>query len=205
MTPDHALQRRAASRSGSIEAPCGRRRWAPGGPRPRSRTVTIIAKTKSKMHKTMLFLGCFLALALIAAEPAKPKKLTAEDAIKLWSPLLLKTAQDYGQMGATPEQSPNVAAYSFRVIGPTFEELWNHYAQLCGMKQRYEEKTFLISGDTGPNGSYVVSDRMPAPGKLDRGLSVFLLKTDSYTVTATFQADPDGKSITGSLTAVTSQ
>ena len=140
---------------------------------------------------------------LSTGEPAKPKKLTAKDVIESWSPLLLKTAQDYGQMGAVPEQSPNVAAYSFRVMGPTFEELWNHYAQLCGMKQRYEEKTFLIRGDTGPNGSYVVSDRMPAPGKIDRGLSVFLLRTDSYTVTATFQADADGKSITGSLTAVT--
>jgi hypothetical protein len=32
---------------------------------------------------------------------------------------------------------------------------------------------------------------------------LFLLKTDSYTVTVTFQADPDGGSINGSLTAVT--
>jgi hypothetical protein len=156
------------------------------------------------MQKTVLILGCFLTLALTASEPTKAKKLTAGDVITLWAPQL-KTAQDYGQMGESPEQSPNVAAYSFRVIGPTFEELWNHYAQLCGMKQRYEEKSFHVSGDTGPNGSYVVSDRPPAPGKLDRGLSVFLLKTDGYTVSVTFQADADGKSITGSLTAVTPQ
>ena len=58
-------------------------------------------------------------------------------------------------------QSPNVAAYSFHVIGPTFEELWNHYARLCGMKQRYKENTFQISGDTGPLGSFVVSDCPP--------------------------------------------
>jgi len=157
---------------------------------------------KAQMHKTILLLGCFLALTLTAAEP---KKLTAEDVIELWSPRLLKTAQDCGQMGASPKQSPNVAAYSFRVVGPTFEELWNHYAQLCGMKQRYEEKTLLFSGDTGPNGSYVVADPTLAGGKGVRGSSVFLLKTDSYTVTATFQPDPDGKSITGSLTAVMPQ
>jgi hypothetical protein len=71
------------------------------------------------------------------------------------------------------------------------------------MKQRYEEKRFLFSGDSGPNGSYVVADRMPAGGQGGRGLSVFLLKTQSYTVTATFHADPDGQAITGSLTAVT--
>jgi hypothetical protein len=161
----------------------------------------MIGQYKSK---AVLLLGSFFALALGAVEPAKPQKLTAKDVIEQWSPQL-KTATDYGQMGATLQQSPNVAAYSFRVVGPTIEELWNHYAQLCGMKQRYEEKTFLNSGDTGPNGSYVVSDRAPAPGKVNRGLSVFLLSTDGYTVTVTFQADPDGRSITGSLTAVMPQ
>jgi hypothetical protein len=140
---------------------------------------------------------------LTAGEPIKTKRLTAEDVIQLWAPRL-QPAQDYGQMGATPGQSPSVAGYTFRVIGPTVEELWNHYAQLCGMKQQYEEKSFQIRGDTGPNGSYVVADRLPPPGKLGRGLSLFLLKTDGYTVTVTFQADPDGKSITGSLTAVAS-
>jgi hypothetical protein len=68
-------------------------------------------------------------------EPAKPKPPAAEDVIKLWAPKL-KNATDYQQMGGAPKQSPNVAAYSFRVVGPTFEELWNHYARLCGMKQR---------------------------------------------------------------------
>jgi hypothetical protein len=42
-----------------------------------------------------------------------------------------------------------------------------------------------------------------ATGKLGRGLSVFLLKTDGQTVTVTFQADPDGGSIAGNLTTVT--
>jgi len=35
-----------------------------------------------------------------------------------------------------------------------------------------------------------------------RRMSVFLLKTDAYTVTVTFQSDPDGKSIIGSLSVV---
>lgn len=133
-------------------------------------------------------------------EPAKPKQ-TAEEVAKLWSPKL-KNATDFGSTGGSPKQSPNVAAYSFKVVGPTFEEVWNHYAKLCGLKQKYAEKTFLISADTGPNGSYVVSDRATGDGKGGRALSVFLLKTDAYTVTVTFQPDPDGKSINGSLSVV---
>jgi hypothetical protein len=137
-----------------------------------------------------------------AEEPAGGKKLTAEDVVKLWTPQL-RTTTDYGMTGGSPKQSPNVAAYSFRVVGPTFEEVWNHYARLCGLNERYAEKTFRITADVGPNGSYVVSDRASADGKGGRGLSVFLLKTATYTVTVTFQPDPDGKSISGSLSAVT--
>jgi len=111
----------------------------------------------------MLLLGCSFAFALTASELTKPKKVTAEDVIALWSPWLVN-AVDYAATGGTPEQSPDVAAWSFRVIGPTLEELWNHYAQLCGMKQRYAEKSFLVIGDTGPCGRYVVSDRAP-PGE----------------------------------------
>jgi hypothetical protein len=88
------------------------------------------------------------------------------------------------------------------MVGPTFEELWNHYAALCGMKQRYAEKKFLVTAKTSPKGSYVVSDRAAADGQGGRGLSVFLLKTDDYVVTVTFQPDPGGNSISGSLSVV---
>jgi hypothetical protein len=134
-------------------------------------------------------------------EPKKPKKPTAGEVAELWAPKL-KSATDYAQTGGSPKAAPGVTAYSFRVVGPTFEELWNHYADRCGVKQRYAEKTFLVTADTGPKGSYVVSDRAAADGKGGRGLSVFLLQTDAYTVTVTFQPDPDGKSISGSLSAV---
>jgi len=156
---------------------------------------------------------CLLAALVIGAgvtavttgtrgdEPVNPKKPTAEDVAKLWSPKL-KSATEYHQTGGSPKQSPNVAAYSFRVVGPTFEDLWNHYAALCGVKQRYAEKTFLVTADAGPKGIYVVSDRAAADGKGGRGLSVFLLKTDAYTATVTFQPDPGGESISGSLSVV---
>jgi hypothetical protein len=134
-------------------------------------------------------------------EPATSKKLSAEDVAKRWSPEL-KSATEYAQTSGWPKQSPDVAAYSFRAVGPTFEELWNHYAKLCGVKQPYAEKTFLVSADAGPKGSYVVSDRAAADVKGGRGPSVFLLRTDTYTVTVTFQPDAGGRSISGSLSAV---
>lgn len=150
----------------------------------------------------MAFLGAGVlttALSTWGQEP-KPTKLSADEVVKLWSPNL-KSATSYHQTGGSPKQS-NVAAYSFRVVGPSFEELWNHYAKLCGMKQQYAEGTILVAADAGPNGSYVVSDRTLAGGKGERGLSVFLLKTDAYTVIVTIQIDPDRKSISGSLSAV---
>ena len=149
-----------------------------------------------------LGIGATVVVPVIrGGEPARSKALTSDDVIQLWSPAL-KNHTDYGQIGGSPEKAPNVAAYSFRVVGPTVEELWNHYAGLCGINKRYAEKTFLASPDTGPNGSYVVSDRASGDGKGGRGPSVFLLKTDAYTVTVTFQPDPDGKSISGSLSAI---
>ena len=142
-----------------------------------------------------------VALGTHGQEPPNTKKWTAEAVAKMWSPSL-KSATDYNQFGGSPKQSPNVAAYSFRVIWPTFEELWNHYAKLCGIKQRYAEKTFLVSANAGPKGCYVVSDYRAADGMGCRGLSLFLLKTETYTVTVTFHPDAGDKSISGSLSAV---
>lgn len=140
-----------------------------------------------------------LATALsTSGQESKPTKLTADDVVKLWSPQL-KSASRFGQVGGSPGKS-NVAAYTFTVVGPTFEELWNHYAQLCGTKDKYEEKNFRVTSDTGPKGSFVISDG--GDGKGGRGVSVFLLTTDTYTVTITFHTNPDGESIRGSLCAV---
>ncbi len=136
-----------------------------------------------------------------ATEPDKPKKLTADEVLKQWRPQL-KGATDFHQMGGEPTGS-GIAAYAFRVEGPTFEDVWTHYAKMCGAKQEYKAKTMLITADSGPKGSFVISDRVYADnGVIKRALSVFMLKTDTYVVTVTFQPDPDGKAIIGSLSAV---
>lgn len=170
--------------------------------------VAQLEKTKMSRRTTWLIAIVVLNAGASAVVPGtrgqelpKAEKRTAEAVAKMWLPSL-KSATDYTQLGGSPKQSPNVAAYSFQVIGPTFEELWNHYATLCGIKQRYAEKTFLVSADAGPKGSYVVSDHQAADGMGGRGTSVFLLKTQTYTVTVTFHPDPGDKSISGSLSAV---
>jgi hypothetical protein len=89
------------------------------------------------------------------------------------------------------------------VVGPDYaSEGRYHYADLCGIKERYEEKQFRVSGGVSAKGTYVVSDRASSLTiKAESALSVFLLRTGRYTVTATIQPDPDGKAMRGSIVA----
>jgi hypothetical protein len=162
------------------------------------------------MHKPRQLLTIPLAVGLVGligigvcgGRTDDSKRLTADDVINLWKPMP-DDAQDFQQFVASPKESPGVAAATFRVVGPTFEGLWNHYAHLCGIEDRYEAKRLRICGGTSTEGSYVVSDRASSDAKGERGLSVFLLRTGRYTVTATIQPDPDGKAMRGSIAAVT--
>ncbi len=181
--------------------------------RPQPGLLSSVRRLTNGIHRLLVrrrYLSAIVAVGIFASvitggirgdEPTDSKKRTVNEVMELWSPNL-KSATDYHQMGGIPKQSPDVAAYAFRVVGPTYEELWNHYAHLCGLEQRYEQNALLVTADSGPKGSYVVSDRAAADGTSGRGLSVFLLKTNDYTVTVTFSADPSGKSISGSLSAV---
>jgi hypothetical protein len=135
-----------------------------------------------------------------AAEPGKSDAITAKAVIERWTPIP-KASTDFGKMGGSPEGDPKVAAYSFRAVGSTYEEYWNFYADLCGIKQRFAEKKMVVSPGKGPKGSYVVSDHAAVDGS-GHAVSVFLLKTDQYTVTVTLHPSADGKGIEGSLTAV---
>jgi hypothetical protein len=146
-------------------------------------------------------LVALIGLGLGGGRADEPKRLTAEDVVELWKPNLEGT-EDFHLLGSSPEQAPRVAAYTFRVVGPSFERLWNHYADLCGVKDRYQAKLALVTGNTGPKGSYVVSEQSSSDAKEGRRLSLFLLRTDRYTVTATIQPDPDGKSVGGSIAAM---
>jgi hypothetical protein len=130
------------------------------------------------------------------------KRLTAADVITEWKPMRGNGVEDFQQWVASPKECPGVAAATFRVVGPSFEGLWNHYADLCGIVERYEAKRLLVSGGTSAMGTYVVNDRASSDAREGGRLSVFLLRTDRYTVTATIQPDPEGKAMRGSLTAV---
>jgi hypothetical protein len=127
------------------------------------------------------------------------KRLTADDVIKLWK---LSGVEDFQSWGGSPEESPGLAAYAFRVVGPSFEGAWNQYADLCGIGDRYEARRLLISGKTTGKGRCVITEQASSDAKGGRGVSVFLLRTDRYTVTATIRPDPDGKAVLGSIVAV---
>lgn len=142
-----------------------------------------------------------IGISLRGGQADDPKRLTADDVIGLWKPMP-QGAKDFQQLGASPRESPEVAAYTFRVVGPSFEDLWNHYADLCGIRDRYDARRFLTSGNTGARGSYVVTDRPTSGAGGARGMSVFLLRTDRYTATATIEPDPGGNAVRGSIAAV---
>ena len=167
-----------------------------------SRLVTANCAIKPASTLGVLVLWLMLVIpGVLGQESTRSKPLAAEYVVGIWTPNLT-SANDYGRFGGAHEQSPNIAAYSFRVAGPTFEELWNHYAALCGLKQRYAEKKFLNISGTSPKGRFILSERPSGDGQGGRGPSVFFLKTESYAVTVTFAPDPGGKSISGSLTAI---
>lgn len=148
-----------------------------------------------------LGLMTWIGIGLRGDQADNPKRLTADDVIELWKPKLEGTT-DLHMLGASPEKCPGVAAWTFRAVGPSFETAWNHYADLCGIKDRYQPKQFLISGAASDKGCYVVSDRWSSREKGDRGVTVFLLKADRYTVTVTIQPDPDEQGVRGSIAAV---
>lgn len=152
------------------------------------------------MTRTLLALALLTPLA-VAADP--PKKPTADAVVKQWTPKLDKDDASYGRTGGSPKESPDVAGYTFQCAGPSLEEVWNFYAEKCGMEERYKEKNYLIATGTTKKGEYVVSGRPVAGGKSgDHGETMFLLKTAEYTVTVSFHLDPDGKTIQGSIAAV---
>jgi hypothetical protein len=159
---------------------------------------------KQRRGLTILVASGLVALigaGLRGGQADDAKKLTAEDVIRLWEPTG-DGIEDFQQFWASPKESPEVAACTFRIVGPSFERLWNHYANLCGIKDRYEAKRLLVSGGRSDKGSYVVGDRASSDANGERGLSVFLLRTDRYTVTTTIRPDPDGKAVLGSIAAV---
>ena len=145
-------------------------------------------------------LVALIGIGLGAGRADDPKRLTAEDVLALWEPKP-EGVVDFQQFRVAPRESSALAASTFRIVGPSFGALWNHYADLCGIKDRYEANRLVMSGGTGARGTYVVSDRASSTVKGERVLSVFVLRTDRYTVTATIQPDPDGKALRGSIVA----
>lgn len=52
-----------------------------------------------------------------------------------------------------PKRPPGVTACAFRVVIHGIENIWSHYADRCGISNRYQAKTFLTTGNVGVKGS----------------------------------------------------
>jgi hypothetical protein len=170
----------------------------------KTRTSEGSATRKRERWLTISIASGLVALIGIGVRSGQadgPKPLTAADVIKLWTPMT-DGVEDFQSFEASPKESPGLAAGTFRVVGPSFERLWNHYAERCGIRARYEAKRLLVSGGTSAKGAYPASDRAFWDASVTRTLSVFLLRTDRYTVSVTIQPDRDGKSMLGSISAV---
>jgi hypothetical protein len=152
------------------------------------------------MIPAMFSLVAVIGLGMCDGQGGDKGRLTADDVIKIWAPRLDDTT-DFQQWIASPKESPSISGGTFRVVGPTFEKLWNHYAELCGIADRYDAKRLLVSGGKGELGSYVISERASSDAAGERGLSMFFLRTAHYTVTVTIQPDPDGEALRGSIAA----
>ena len=96
-------------------------------------------------------LVALIGIGVRGGQAEDSKRLTAEDVITLWKPMQ-DGVEDFQQWWRRRRNPPAMAVATFRVVGPSFEGLWNHYADLCGIGDRYEARQLLISGGTGPRG-----------------------------------------------------
>jgi len=89
------------------------------------------------------------AAAARGDEPRPAKKVTAGDVLKDWKPKPAGRGKEFEATGGSPKDAPDVAAMSFRLAGWSFEEVWNFYADKCGVADRYQEKNILIATGRG--------------------------------------------------------
>ena len=133
-----------------------------------------------------------------------PKKLVAKDIAAEWlsKANTPRPGGEYQGVGANaPKDSSKIYARSFTTSYATLEELWNFYAQKCGIDKKYNDKElYLLSGESKV-GSFVLVERLERDNR-NRSESVFGLRTNEYTVSVTLRSERGGKSVAGTLVVV---
>jgi hypothetical protein len=96
---------------------------------------------------------------------------------------------------------PRVAAHTFDVTGATFEAVWNHYADRCGAKERFDPRQVRQGTWQGADGkpSYVIAERETRAGER---VSVFTYRGGGHTASVSIQPRGDGKTVLCILTVV---
>ena len=150
-------------------------------------------------------LACWLLLSSAARTgESPPKKLIAKDIAGEWLSKAETPRPDgeYQGVGANaPKDSSKIYARSFTTSFATLEELWNFFAQKCGIDKKYNEKELFVLSGESKAGSFVLVERLDRDNR-NRSESVFGLRTKDYTLSVTLRSEAGGKSVAGTLVVV---
>ena len=150
-------------------------------------------------------LACWLLLSSAARTgESPPKKLIAKDIAGEWlsKAEASRPGGEYQGVGANaPKDSSKIYARSFTTSFATLEELWNFFAQKCGIDKKYNEKELFVLSGESKAGSFVLVERLDRDNR-NRSESVFGLRTKDYTVSVTLRSEAGGKSVAGTLVVV---
>jgi|SRR5262245_42181541 len=155
-----------------------------------------------------LAVSCLAAWLLLGSAArtgeSPPKKLVAKDIADQWLSKAVKGrpgGEYYGVGASAPKDSSKLYAKSFMTSFGTLEELWNFYAQKCGIDKKYNDKELFVLSGESKAGSFVLVERLNRDNR-SRSESVFGLRTNEYTVSVTLRSEAGGKSVAGTLVVV---
>jgi hypothetical protein len=152
---------------------------------------------------------CCLAFWLLLSSAARtgesqPNKLVANDIADEWLSKagMPRPGGEYQGVGANaPKDSSKIYARSFTTSFATLEELWNFFAQKCGIDKKYDEKELFILSGESEAGYFVLVERLDRDNR-NRSESVFGLRSSEYTVSVTLRPEAGGESVAGTLVVV---
>jgi hypothetical protein len=137
---------------------------------------------------------------VVAADKASKggNRTALEAAAKEWSPN--RHARDYHSVGAlTPTNAPpTVYAVSFST-SQSVEDVWNFFAEQCGIDKKYSETNLFILSGQNQRGSFVLVERLYESRLCE---SIFALRSKNQTVTATVRPGNGDRTSAGSIVVV---
>ena len=160
------------------------------------------------MHRCILTLGLVLAgvcwPGFAARTPAdkepSAKKSAAQEIAQDWIPRGHGIGAWHDIGAGCPKDSPASYVASFRTSQLTFAEAWEACATKCGADKKYKAHRLEVTAVKGDKGCWALVER---PGRgLERIESLFLFRSEKYSVSVTLRPENGGKAVSGTLTVV---